>query len=208
MLFKVIIIGDSGVGKTSILQKFIHNEYKNQHLTTIGIDLFVKYINVNGKQVKMQIWDTAGQEKFRSLISNIYKGSHCILLCYDVTNRTSFDNLKKWYDNINNEFNYSPNKLPLIIIIGNKSDVTHKRVVSSKEALSFASDHLIKKYIETSALSGKNIEELFKYLSGELVKIVIQTQENDNLLDLKMKEMIKLKNEKFQKRKKSKCCTI
>ena len=123
-LLKVIILGDSGVGKTSLMQQFVNNKFSHQYKATIGADFLTKEITIdNNKQVTLQIWDTAGQERFQSLGVAFYRGADCCVLCYDVTNEKSLNNLSSWKDEFLIQSNVSnPQDFPFIII-GNKIDV-------------------------------------------------------------------------------------
>ncbi len=162
--FKVIIIGDSGVGKSSILtmfcEKTIPDDYYN---TTIGVDLFTKIININKKKIKLQIWDTAGQERFRSITRSYYRGAHGIIITYDITNKNSFDRVKEWISEIEKNNNLNP----VIVLIGNKKDLDFKRAVSYEVAKELA-DNLNIIFYEVSAMKNINIDECFNNITNEL----------------------------------------
>lgn len=197
-LFKLIVIGDSGVGKTSILNKYINDSYIPTHLSTVGIDLYLKQIEYNNKKIRLQLWDTAGQEIFKSLIKTTYRNAHCVLLCYDVTNMQSFINLHGWYDNIVNNIN-DHSKFPIIVVVGTKVDLENQRIVSSDDALKFAVSRNIKKYMEISAKSGINIDILFNYFAKELMDKYDIVYNND-------KRVINLSHSKLNKNKNKRCC--
>jgi Ras-related protein Rab-1A len=163
-LFKVIIIGDSGVGKSSILtmfcEKTIPDDYYN---TTIGVDLFTKSVQINNNKIKLQIWDTAGQERFRSITRTYYRGANAIIITYDITNKNSFDRIKEWISEIERNNNLEP----IIMILGNKKDLDYKRTISYETAKELA-DNLNIIYYEVSAMKNINIDECFNHLTQEL----------------------------------------
>ena len=165
MIFKIVLIGDSSVGKTNILSKYILDEYDPDTQATIGVELSTKNYTFDNNEVKVQIWDTAGQEKYRSITSSYYKGAHGCLLVYDITRKVTFENIDKWLAEIklssNNEIN--------MILIGNKCDLEDKREVSIEEAQNKAK-LLNMAFMETSALNGTNVEKAF----NELVNNVYQ----------------------------------
>ena len=177
-LFKIVIIGDSGVGKTNILKRFARNEFDIDTKSTIGVEFSTRTVDINGKIVKLQIWDTAGQERYRAITSAYYRGATGALLVYDVTQKYSFDNIKKWYTEIQNNVK---NDI-VIILIGNKADLKSVRTVSLDEGKFFANLHHFY-FLETSALTGDNISDAFELLSHQLLK-------NKQNLDFDKKELI------------------
>ena len=126
-LFKLLIIGESGVGKTCLLLQFTEGSFTTNHLTTIGIDFKIKIINLEEKQIKLQIWDTAGQERFKTITSAYYRGADCVLICYDVSDRESFNHVPDWMDEVA-KLNKDD---PLILILGNKCDMENKAILES-----------------------------------------------------------------------------
>ena len=153
-IFKYIIVGESSVGKSCLLLQFIDNRFKDSHDLTIGVDFGSKTIKLNdGTNVKVQIWDTAGQESFRSITRSYYRGSICALLCYDITRRQTFDNLVRWLNDMRDNA-YSK---MIILLIGNKSDLKFEREVSTEEGQEFADKHNLIFY-ETSAKTAHNVE--------------------------------------------------
>ncbi|EAY11403.1 GTP-binding protein YPTM1, putative [Trichomonas vaginalis G3] len=156
LLYKILIIGDSAVGKSSILLQFSDQTFSDNYVSTIGVDFKIRTLDVDGKQVKLQIWDTAGQERFQSIVSNYYHGSHAIALVYDITDRKSFENLRKWVSDVDR----LANKQVCRIIVGNKTDLSDKRAVRRDEGQAFA-DSLGVPFIETSAKTANNIQQLF-----------------------------------------------
>ena len=169
-LFKLLIIGDSGVGKSSILVQYIDSVYYDNYISTIGVDFKIKTLEMDGKQIKLQIWDTAGQERFRTIISSYYRGARGVILVYDMTDINSFKNLDYWLNEINIHSNINISKL----LIGNKCDNLHISVTTEEGKL-FAEKNNID-FIETSAKTGANIDEAFKKLTSELLKTSLDTK--------------------------------
>ena len=155
-LFKYIIIGDSSVGKSNILLKYAHNQFKPEYQLTIGVEFGAKNIDINGKTYRIQIWDTAGQENFRSITRAYYKNSVCALVVYDVTNRESFESVKSWIEDCKSQ---SP-KTILMVLVGNKIDLDSDRAVSYEDGEEFAKMNNMP-FFETSAKTGANIENIF-----------------------------------------------
>ena len=162
-LFKLIIIGDSGIGKSSLLNRFSDNVYTDSYISTIGVDFKITTIEIDNKICKLQIWDTAGQERFRTITSSYYRGAHGIMVVFDITNRDSFTNLPIWLKEI---YNYA-NENVKIILIGTKADLDAKRVISYDDAMEFAIDNNMD-YIETSAKKDTNIDTAFTTLTKKL----------------------------------------
>jgi Ras-related protein Rab-2A len=151
-LFKFIIIGDTGVGKSCMLLQFTDNRFQPVHDLTIGVEFGAKLLNIEGKQIKLQIWDTAGQESFQSITRSYYRDAAGALLVYDVTRRETFNHLTRWLEQARQ--NGNPNTS--IMLIGNKSDLEERRVVSAQEGAKFASDNGLL-FMETSAKTATNI---------------------------------------------------
>jgi len=163
--FKYIMVGDTGVGKSCILHNFIFNRFKKDSTQTIGVDFSSKNITINNNaKIKLQIWDTAGQEKFRSVIRSYYRGAIGILIVFDLTQNETFSHVKLW---LNDAKNYARNECS-IIIIGNKSDLNEKRVVKKSLIENFCDEYNCL-YIETSAINGENIQETFIKLSENIL---------------------------------------
>jgi len=155
-LFKYIIIGDTGVGKSCLLLQFTDKRFQPVHDLTIGVEFGARMINIDGKQIKLQIWDTAGQESFRSITRSYYRGAAGAMLVYDITRRETFNHLACWLEDARQHSNSNMT----IMLIGNKSDLEHKRAVSHEEGEQFAKENgLI--FIETSAKTAANVEEAF-----------------------------------------------
>lgn len=162
-LFKILLIGDSGVGKSCLLLRFVDDAYTESYISTIGVDFKIRTLTIEGKTVKMQIWDTAGQERFRTITSSYYRGAHGIAVVYDVTDMESFNNVKQWLSEIEKYASDNVNKL----LIGNKSDLVSKKVVDTEMAKSFADSHNIP-FIETSAKNATNVEEAFLRMATDI----------------------------------------
>ncbi len=175
-LFKIALIGDSGIGKSSILVRFTENNYKEDTTSTIGVDFKIVSVNLgDGTNAKMQIWDTCGSERFKSLTSSFIKSCPAFLLIFDISKYKSFKNLENWMNLVNENTNPK-----LLCLIGNKSDLEEQRQVTREEALGFARKHNLK-YIETSAKINENIEDVFVYVSTTLHKEVTNPQRSPSL---------------------------
>ena len=164
-LFKYIIIGDSAVGKSNILLRYIHDKFNEEFQSTIGVEFGARNIKIEDKIYRIQIWDTAGQETFRSITRAYYKNSVCACVVYDITNKNSFQNIKSWLEDCKKQ---SP-KTVFLILIGNKVDLEDKRQVTYEEGSIFAEKNGML-FFETSAKTGKNIEEIFIKSSLEIAK--------------------------------------
>ena len=163
-LFKYIIIGDSGVGKSCLLLQFTDKRFQPGHDLTIGVDFGVRMINIEGKQIKLQIWDTTGGESFKSVTRSYYRGSAVALLVYDITKRDTFNHLTTWLEEARQ---YGNNSNMVFMLIGNKSDLKASRDVKRQEGEAFAREHgLI--FIETSAKTAVNVEETFVNTAREI----------------------------------------
>ncbi len=163
-LFKLLLIGDSGVGKSNLLLRFADEIFTPSYISTIGVDFKIKTIKIDGKTVKLQIWDTAGQERFRTITSSYYRGANGIIIVYDVTDRDSFSNVKAWLGEIERYATESVDKL----IVGNKSDKPD-RAVETAEAKHFA-DEIGLPFIETSAKTGEHVEAAFMKMAENIKK--------------------------------------
>ncbi|KAM3130263.1 GTP-binding protein yptc4 [Paramecium bursaria] len=167
-LFKYIIIGDTGVGKSCLLAQFIDRTFRQRHEVTIGVEFGAKMIQLDGKSIKLQIWDTAGQESFRSITRQYYRSAAGAILVYDVTRRETFDHLNKWLE----DAKQNGNQTMTFILVGNKYDLTEKRQVSEQEGREFAQNNDLL-FIETSAKTGLNVEEIFQQ-SAQIIYDKIQ----------------------------------
>jgi len=163
-LFKLLLIGDSGVGKSCLLLRFAEDSYTESYLSTIGVDFKIRTIDVDGKTIKLQIWDTAGQERFRTITAAYYRGAHGIVVVYDVTDSESFENVRMWLKEIER---YAADYVEKLLI-GNKSDLIAKKVVEYSIAKEFA-DSLNIPFLETSAKDSTNVDEMF-YTMTKLIR--------------------------------------
>jgi len=167
MLFKILVIGDISVGKTCLMLRFCDNAYADKHITTIGVDFKIKKLTLDtGQECKLQIWDTAGHERFRSIVSTYYRGAHGIIVVYDITNKNSFVGIQKWL----NEAERHANRQVKVLLLGNKTDLEQERQVSAQEAQRWVKDKEGILFIEASAKTGDNVEESFMLLIKEIVK--------------------------------------
>ena len=165
MIFKIVLIGDTSVGKTNILSKYLTDEFDPESKATVGVEFGTKNFKIENNIVKVQIWDTAGQERYRSITNAYYKGAKGALLVYDITNKKSFDNLDRWISDLKTN---GDEKIS-IVLLGNKSDLESQRVISTEEGKNKA--ELFKfAFMETSALNGSNIEKAFDELIKEVYK--------------------------------------
>eukprot|EP01104_Vermistella_antarctica_P003961 TRINITY_DN1436_c0_g2_i1.p1 TRINITY_DN1436_c0_g2~~TRINITY_DN1436_c0_g2_i1.p1 ORF type:complete len:212 (-),score=49.45 TRINITY_DN1436_c0_g2_i1:465-1100(-) len=156
-LFKYIIIGDTGVGKSCLLLQFTDKRFQPVHDLTIGVEFGARMIAIDNKQVKLQIWDTAGQESFRSITRSYYRGAAGALLVYDITRRETFEHLTSWLEDARQHSNDNMT----IMLIGNKLDLEHRRAVSKEEGEKYAAEHGLV-FLETSAKTSQNVDEAFQ----------------------------------------------
>jgi len=175
LIFKIVLIGDSGVGKTNILSRFINNEFSLTTQATVGVEFGSKIIKKGEKLIKLQIWDTAGQERYKSITSAYYKGSKGAFVVYDISRKSTFDNVDKWIDELKNHGSEDV----FIMLVGNKSDLKDKREISEEDVQKKAQLYNVA-FCETSALEGKNIEYAFESLINEITKKVEKDKEKNN----------------------------
>ncbi|MBS1890103.1 MAG: GTP-binding protein [Actinobacteria bacterium] len=164
MLAKILIVGDSGVGKSSLMLQYVDGAFNTTFTPTLGVDFSFRRIVVKDMKVKMQIWDTAGQERFRYITSSYYRGSSGVLIVYDVCDATSFKNIPAWYAEIKR---FTPENTP-IILVGNKADLS-TRVIESSEGKALA-DSLNIPFLEVSAKTGDGVEQIFQQLAEQLIE--------------------------------------
>ncbi|XP_022984392.1 ras-related protein RABA2a [Cucurbita maxima] len=166
-LFKVVLIGDSGVGKSNLLSRFTRNEFCLESKSTIGVEFATRTLQVEGRTVKAQIWDTAGQERYRAITSAYYRGALGALLVYDVTKPMTFDNVSRWLKELRDHADSNI----VIMLIGNKTDLKHLRAVATEDAQSYAEKEGLS-FIETSALEATNVEKAFQTILSEIYRII------------------------------------
>ena len=205
-IFKLILIGNSGVGKSCILQRYMKHTFEESYKCTIGVDFLMKSIIINGQTVKLQLWDTAGQEKYKSMVSSYYRGANVALIVFDITNHQSFDALPLWIENF---YKNGPEQKN-IILIGNKKDMAEQREVTQQEAEAFSeANNMI--YFETSAKEGDNIEYVFNYAAEKLLEFY--GKNNEAILKRQMTPNNDIQSSNFKEirieespNKKKNCC--
>ncbi|XP_032568835.1 ras-related protein Rab-13 isoform X1 [Chiroxiphia lanceolata] len=163
-LFKLLLIGDSGVGKTCLVIRFAENDFSSTYISTIGIDFKIRTVDIDGKKIKLQIWDTAGQERFKTITTAYYRGAVGIILVYDITDEKSFENIQNWMKSIKENASAGVERL----LLGNKCDMEGRRKVRQEAAEKLAKEHGIR-FFETSAKSSKNVEEAFRTLARDIL---------------------------------------
>ena len=182
-IFKVLLLGNSDVGKSSLILRYVDQTWSDTFVPTIGVDFKVKSLEIDDKKIKMQIWDTAGQERFRNVISSYFRGSHGVFVIYDITNRDSFKNLECWLS----EIEKNANQNILKILVGNKNDLEDDREIKTEEGQAFANRNGMQ-FMETSAKMNVNVNEAFEALAKLMIqfnsenKPVLNKNENKKLI--------------------------
>lgn len=196
-MFKITLIGDASVGKSSLLLRYIDNVFEESYICTVGVDFKLKTMRVDGEIVKLQIWDTAGQERFKPITHCYFRGSHGSIVVMDITNRESFENVAVWVEDFreNNAVDCGRN----IVIVGNKLDEQESRVVSYEEAHQKAQE-LNCEYVEASAMTGKNLDVVFE----KLVRLVVGSIKDNRAASQTFMKGKRLSEEKAKKRG---CCS-
>ena len=175
--YKILILGDSSVGKTAYIVRFCEEKFEEGTISTIGVDIKTKFLTRKEKKINLQIWDTAGQERFRSIAKNSYKGADGIILMYDITNISTFKHIKNWISDIKSKTDKPLDKLALLII-GNKSDLEENREVNEENKNDIINEHKLK-IIETSAKENKNINESMIELIDKMIELGVGKTKND-----------------------------
>ena len=197
----ILTVGETQVGKTSLILRFIDRVFYYDTKTTIGVDFKVKRINLQNKNVLVKIWDSAGQERFKTVTRQYYKNAEGVMLIYDVTSQKSFSMIEEWFKSIIE----NKRKGAEVILIGNKKDMVN-RVISAEQGESLAKKFEIK-YYETSALSGENVDQVFEELAENILKIKLNTEEEESIsLSYNSERDGKKKNSEKDRDKKQPCC--
>jgi Ras-related protein Rab-35 len=200
-LFKLLIIGDSGVGKSSLLLRFSDNTFSQNYITTIGVDFKIRTIDMDGMRIKLQIWDTAGQERFRTITSTYYRGTHGVIVVYDVTNGETFSNVKRWLSEIDQNCDSVQR-----ILVGNKCEDKENRVVLEEDARRLATAIKVD-YYETSAKDNLNVQEMFNAITRQVLDFKLSTGNPSERNDENAGQSgIKLNSQQQKPRQKKKCC--
>ena len=205
-LLKYVIIGDSGVGKSNILLQYINGKFSDDFKATVGVEFGAKNIEINSRIYRIQIWDTAGQENFRSIARAYYKNSICACIVYDITNRNSFNSVQSWIDDCTKQ---TPKSI-LLLLIGNKNDLNDKREVQYEEGAEFAKKRNMI-FLETSAKTGNNIDNIFERSVKQIDQNILDNKydldnENCGIRKGLRTESFVLSVEKSKEKKKKKCC--
>lgn len=197
-LFKILVIGDSGVGKSCLLLRFVDDTFTESYMSTIGVDFKIYTLTIDGKVCKLQIWDTAGQERFATITSSYYRGAHGIIMVYDTTDMLTFANIKRWNDEIDKRASENTVKL----LIGNKCDLRSLRKVDMQTVQEYASALNIA-FLETSAKNSDNVKHAFEVVTRKMlsVRLLAATNENDKTPFVTLEE-----KKKQQEQNKSRCC--
>ena len=203
-IFKIVIVGDSGVGKTNLITRYLKNDFKPETKATIGVEFSDKKYIYKNKTIKVQIWDTAGQERYRSLTSMYYKGAKGAIFVYDISSKNSFENIDKWLI----EMKKTADENIKIILIGNKCDLIDKREVKEDDGKIKAKD-LNAPFMETSALNCINVEKAFNFLIEEIANLEINLDEEFDFEDFKDEKNvnnINLNDNEKKNQKNKNCC--
>ena len=202
-LFKFIIIGDSSVGKSNLLLRYLNDKFEDEYQATIGVEFGAKNLEINNINYRIQLWDTAGQEQFLSITRAYYQNSVCAIVVYDISNEITFTNVKKWISDVRAQ---SPKNI-YIMLVGNKIDLSDQRKVSYEKGLEFAQSNNVN-FIETSAKTGENVENLFYNCTNDIANKIKNNEYdlNDDSCGIKVGIIVKPKNENNNNKKKKKCC--
>lgn len=193
MHLKLLMLGDTGVGKTCMLQTYVYDTFSPTFITTIGIDFKIKHQEIDGTKLKLQIWDTAGQERFRTITVSYFKGAHGIILMYDVTDRETFDSIAHWLAQIKEHADAQVN----VVLVGNKCDIADKRQVETSEGQQLADEYKLK-FFETSAKANTRVDETFTAIASETRERLLK-QESEGTSGIKLSMAP-------EKKERKKCC--
>ena len=200
MMFKVVLVGDSFVGKTNIMSKYLKNEFHEDSKATVGVEFGSKQFNIEGHAIKAQIWDTAGQERYKAITSAYYKGAKGAFVVYDITRKGSFESIDKWV----NDLTGTADKKITIVIIGNKCDLEDQRQITKEQGEEKASK-LEAAFLETSAFSGENLDKAFEMMMNQVYKKCHEEMMAENDIEMEGGQDINL-NKKPENTEKKKCC--
>nr|CAI44552.1 rab_A61 [Paramecium tetraurelia] len=200
-LFKLLLIGTSGVGKSCMLMRYVDNNFTNNFYNTIGVDFKIKSIFLENKNIKLQIWDTAGQDRFRTITCSYYRGAHGIIIVYDITDRESFDSVKMWMSEIDK---YAQEDV-IRMLVGNKCDVDDKRAVSYEEGEALAKQ-LKLQFIETSAKLSTNIEQSFLTIAKNVLEKSQNSIKTESAQNMKIGQISSTQVIGNTNKKSSQCC--
>ncbi len=200
MMFKVVLVGDSFVGKTNMMSKYLKNEFKSDSKATVGVEFGSKEFNIEGHSINAQIWDTAGQERYKAITSAYYKGAKGAFVVYDITRKDSFASIDKWISDLTSV----ADKKLTIVVIGNKCDLEDQRQVTKEEGEEKA-NQLQVAFLETSALSGANLDKAFEMMINEVYKKCHEEMLADDDLDIEGGQEINL-SKKPENTESKKCC--
>ena len=203
MMFKVVLVGDSSVGKTNIMSKYLKNEFHEDSKATVGVEFGSKQFNIEGHQTKAQIWDTAGQERYKAITSAYYKGAKGAFVVYDITRKQSFDSVDRWI----NDLKAAADKKLSIIIIGNKCDLEDQRQVNKEQGEDKAKNYEVA-FMETSAFSGENLDKAFEKMMNEVFKKCHEEMISEGDVDIvgPSKDISLDKTKPKDEGQKKKCC--
>ena len=196
---QILLIGDSLVGKTCLIQRYVNGTFKDDYILTVGLDYHTKLEIINNLNVSVKLWDTAGQERFKALTPSFFRNAEGVVIAYDVTNSESFDNLKFWISSIKTNL-FEKNIFIPIIIIGNKIDLEDMREISKDVASAFAKENKFK-YFETSAKTGEGVDEAFRDLVNQVLANLDKNEEGTI-----ERKSVKIEENKVDKQKKKGCC--
>ena len=195
---KILLIGDTSVGKTALILKYVDKQFSENHISTIGLEYKDKIIRINEKKIKLQIWDTSGQERYRSITKSFYRNANALLFVFDVTNENSFDHIKDWLiesENFANDFKK--------ILVGNKIDLKNKRIVDKERMENFAKKKNMKCF-ETSAKEGTNVDLIFKEITKLILNNKTDEEINEEFLNRTINSTILSMDNSFNNKKN--CC--
>ena len=200
MMFKIVLVGDSFVGKTNIMSKYLKNEFHENSKTTVGVEFGSKIFNIEGHIINAQIWDTSGHERYKAITSSYYKGAKGAFVVYDITKKKSFESIDRWI----NDLTSTADKNITIVVIGNKCDLEEQRQIT-KDQGEEKSSKLEVAFLETSALSGENLEKAFKMMINEIYKKCHEEMLAENDAEIEGGQDINL-NKKNENTEIKKCC--